>query len=81
MEIEYNKPKRSECLDYVNLNRITRYSKLYGTKIDQKYIDKISKDRKIFGREIKGIDLGKMSEEEYQSFINENEKKIQRLAI
>jgi formiminotetrahydrofolate cyclodeaminase len=70
-----------ENLDKVNLDKVTRYSKCYGTKINQKLIDFVSKDRNVFGNIIKGVDLGRMSEEEYMEFCEEKRKYEHKLVI
>jgi hypothetical protein len=72
---------KRDCLDSLVLDKISRYLKLYGTKIKQNFIDEVAKDRNVFGREIKGIDLGRMNEAEYMEFCEQNKRKIVPLAL
>ena len=51
------------------------------TKLNDRFIEKISKDRNVFGNVIKGIDLGRMSDEEYDKFIEQNQKESRGWSI
>ena len=53
-----------------NLRKFEKYMRMKNivNKMKQSEIDKISKDKNVFGNITKGIDLGRLSDKEYEKY-------------
>lgn len=77
MYIYYKKVKIKMDVSTFELKRMAskRNNKFYGTVADPKSWRAIQQERRLFGKKIPGIDVGRLSEEKYQALIGEYSKK------
>ena len=68
-------------LSLKDIGRFERHNAKTVIKLNQKCIDTISKDKNVFGHTIKGIDMGRLSDEEYDKLCIEKAEKMQGWSI